>query len=126
MAEEGVTVTVRLIRSFPHRNIKHIVFKNVSVSQTAADFMTVVNKDIATCSELPPPFKKYQYDTMKILHKAHGFKTNDPVINTDHEENILDPGRTLSEQGVANETEISYFKREDYEHYKANPVTQWL
>lgn len=38
----GATVTVRLIRSFEYRNIKYVVFKDVSLEQTAKDFMDFV------------------------------------------------------------------------------------
>ena len=36
------TVTVRLIRSFEYRNIKHVVFKDVSLNQTVDQFMKTV------------------------------------------------------------------------------------
>ena len=36
------TVTMRLIRSFEYRNIKYVVFKDVSLEQTAKDFMDFV------------------------------------------------------------------------------------
>ena len=38
----GATVTVRLIRSFEYRSIKYVVFKDVSLEQTAKDFMDFV------------------------------------------------------------------------------------
>lgn len=38
----GATVTVRLIRSFEYRSIKYVVFKDVSLEQTAEDFMDFV------------------------------------------------------------------------------------
>ena len=38
----GATVTMRLIRSFEYRNIKYVVFKDVSLEQTAKDFMDFV------------------------------------------------------------------------------------
>ncbi|XP_050929727.1 UPF0538 protein C2orf76 homolog [Lates calcarifer] len=65
MAGEAV-VTVRLVRSFEHRNFKPVVFHGVSLDQTVQDFIKLVRDDIATRPGLPPPFRKYAYDTMKI------------------------------------------------------------
>ncbi|XP_049904325.1 UPF0538 protein C2orf76 homolog isoform X5 [Epinephelus moara] len=73
MAAEAV-VTVRLVRSFEHRNFKPVVFHRVRLDQTVQDFIQLVRDDIATRQGLPPPFKKYAYDTMKIIHQAHGAK----------------------------------------------------
>ncbi|VDI59933.1 Hypothetical predicted protein [Mytilus galloprovincialis] len=74
---------------------------------------------------IPPPFKKYSYDTLKISHKAHGAKSNDPVIDIANDQLILEDGVTLVEAGVGNETEISYFKMEDYRKYQADPHLVW-
>lgn len=38
----GATITVRLIRSFEYRNIKYVVFKDVSLEQTVKHFMDTV------------------------------------------------------------------------------------
>jgi len=85
--------------------------------------------NVSTNSNLPPPFRKYSYDTLKIEHHAHGAKTSDPVINTENDQMlILKPGLSLHDQGVKNETELSLFKLEDYQEYKNLPVhgqTQW-
>ena len=40
----GVTVTVRLIRSFEHRNIKHVVYHDIELTQTVEQFMERINK----------------------------------------------------------------------------------
>ncbi|KAI3356601.1 hypothetical protein L3Q82_017799 [Scortum barcoo] len=72
--EGGAVVTVRLVRSFEHRNFKPVVFHGVSVDQTVRQFIQFVRDDIATRPGLPPPFKNYAYDTMKIIHQAHGAK----------------------------------------------------
>ena len=73
--------------------------------------------------------RKFGYDSMKIEHQAHGSKTSDPVINTEMDEKLfLIPGNSLASQGVKNETEISLFKRSDYDEYKDGPEhgqTQW-
>ncbi|XP_054878341.1 UPF0538 protein C2orf76 homolog [Poeciliopsis prolifica] len=119
-------VTVRLIRSFEHRNFKPVVFQQVSLNQTAQDFMRRVRNDIATREGLPPPFRKYGYDTMKIIHQAHGSKTSELVLSLDDDEKlILQDDQTLKAAGVANETEVGFFRKEDYVFHKANPKSKW-
>ena len=45
MAEgDEVILTLRLIRSFQHRNIKHLVFKNVKLLSTTEEFLDTVAK----------------------------------------------------------------------------------
>ncbi|XP_035688058.1 UPF0538 protein C2orf76 homolog [Branchiostoma floridae] len=123
---DGLTVTVRLIRSFEHKNLKNVVFHQVDPDTTVETFMDTVRKDIQTRPGLPPPFRKHAYDTMKLEFKAHGNKTNNPLMNTeDNDKLMLKPGATLGESGVENETEISFFKREEYEAFVQNPVTRW-
>jgi len=130
MTDEGqITIPIRVIRSFPHRNIRNIVLKNISTSETTETFLQLILKEVSTSTSLPPPFRKYSYDTLKIEHHAHGAKTSDPVINTEYDEKlILKPGFTLDSQGIKHETELSLFKLCDYLDYKQMPVhgqTQW-
>ncbi|XP_002741430.1 UPF0538 protein C2orf76 homolog [Saccoglossus kowalevskii] len=122
----GLTLTVRLIRSFQHRNIKPIVLQNVSGTLTAREFMRLIDKEIEVKPGIPPPVRKYKYDTLKILHTAHGFKSNNSVINfEDDEKLILKEDVIIANSGVGHETELSYFKLEDYQAYKSDPVTTW-
>ncbi|XP_040056864.2 UPF0538 protein C2orf76 homolog isoform X1 [Gasterosteus aculeatus] len=119
-------LTVRLVRSFEHRNFRPLVFHGVSLDGTVQDFVQLVRDDIATRPGLPPPFKTFAYDTMKIIHQAHGAKTNELVMSLDDDENlILQDNQTLRAAGVANETEVAFFRKEDYSLYKANPRTAW-
>ncbi|XP_028291373.1 UPF0538 protein C2orf76 homolog [Gouania willdenowi] len=125
MSEEAV-VTVRLVRSFEHRNFRSVVFHGVCLEQKVEDFIRLVRDDVATRAGLPPPFKNYAYDTMKIIHQAHGAKTNELVMSLDDDETlILGSDLTLKAAGVANETEVAFFKKEDYGLFKANPKTTW-
>uniref|UniRef100_A0A1A8D532 Chromosome 2 open reading frame 76 n=1 Tax=Nothobranchius kadleci TaxID=1051664 RepID=A0A1A8D532_NOTKA len=125
MDSEAV-VTVRLVRSFEHRNFKPVVFHGVNLDQTVQDFMRVVREDISTRAGLPPPFRTFPYDTMKIIHQAHGAKTNELVMSVDEDDKlILQDRQTLRSAGVANETEVAFFRKEDYGLYKANPRTSW-
>ncbi|XP_015257723.1 PREDICTED: UPF0538 protein C2orf76 homolog [Cyprinodon variegatus] len=124
--EVPAVVTVRLIRSFEQRNFKPVVFQQVSLEQTVQDFMRCVRTDIATRPGLPPPFRNYGYDTMKIIHQAHGAKTNELVMSLDDDEKlILQDDQTLKAAGVANETEVGFFRKDDYVYYKANPQSSW-
>ncbi|XP_070566461.1 UPF0538 protein C2orf76 homolog isoform X2 [Ptychodera flava] len=121
------TLTVRLIRSFEHRNIKPLVFRNVDLELTTKEFIRLINKEIQERPGIPPPFKKYSYDTLKVLHSAHGTKPNDLVINLEDDDILIleEDTRLRDCRGVAHETELSYFKREDYDKYKANPTLKW-
>ncbi|XP_029936555.1 UPF0538 protein C2orf76 homolog [Myripristis murdjan] len=122
----GAVVTVRLVRSFEHSNFKPVVFRAVDLDQTVQEFIQHVKHDIATRAGLPPPFRKYAYDTMKIIHQAHGAKTNDLVMSlNDDDKLILQDSQTLRAAGVANETELALFRKEDYGLFKANPQTVW-
>lgn len=38
------TVTIRLIRSFEHRNLKHVVYHDVDLTQSVEDFKDFVRK----------------------------------------------------------------------------------
>ena len=116
-------LTVRLIRSFEHGNVRPIVIKDVQLEMTVADFQQMIMEHVNKQTNLPPPVVNYAYDTMKIQHKAHGAKTNDPIINTENDEQlILKRDRSLKESGIENETEVSFFKMEDYKKYKAQLV----
>ncbi|XP_044130395.1 UPF0538 protein C2orf76 homolog isoform X2 [Bufo gargarizans] len=126
MMSGGVTVTVRLVRSFQHRNFRPVVYQDVSVDRTVQDFVDFVRGDVAQRDTLPPPFKRHSYDTMKIIHQAHGSKSNDLVVSLEDDEKlILRSGQTLREAGVAHETELAFFCYADYSQYKSNPVSAW-
>ncbi|CAI9573186.1 unnamed protein product, partial [Staurois parvus] len=82
--------------------------------------------DVAERVGLPPPFKKYAYDTMKIIHQAHGAKTNELVVSLEDDDDlILRSGQTLREAGVVHETELALFCDADYRQYKKDPVSAW-
>uniref|UniRef100_A0A8D0HIP0 Chromosome 2 open reading frame 76 n=1 Tax=Sphenodon punctatus TaxID=8508 RepID=A0A8D0HIP0_SPHPU len=124
MSSEEATITVRLVRSFEYRNFKPVVYHGVNVDQTVKEFIAFVLNDVSSRTGLPPPFKKYKYDTMKIIHQAHGSKTNELVVSLEDDDTlILKEGSTLKAAGVANETELAFFCEEDYRNYQANPVS---
>ncbi|XP_027624497.1 UPF0538 protein C2orf76 homolog isoform X3 [Tupaia chinensis] len=74
MAAEGVTITVRLIRSFEHRNFKPVVYHGVNLDQTVKEFLVFLKQDVPLRTSLPPPFRNYKYDKLKIIHHAHKSK----------------------------------------------------
>ena len=122
----GVVVTIRLIRNFEYRSIRTIPIKDVDTSQTVSEFMNRLRDQMKNIKGIPPPFKTHPYDTLKISHQAGGFKANDIVINTDNDQDLILVGeKMLAECGVISETELSFFKREEYEAYKKNPVKKW-
>uniref|UniRef100_A0A3B4WHS5 Chromosome 2 open reading frame 76 n=1 Tax=Seriola lalandi dorsalis TaxID=1841481 RepID=A0A3B4WHS5_SERLL len=122
MAGEAV-VTVRLVRSFEHRNFKPVVFHGISLDQTVQDFIQFVRDDITTRPGLPPPFRKYAYGMSDMIHIS---ETNELVMSLDDDEKlILQDGQTLRTAGVASETEVAFFRKEDYGLYKANPKSAW-
>lgn len=124
--EKRVTLVLRLIRSFEHRTIRNVVYHDILVRVTVFDLIRFVKEDIKTRTNLPPPFRNFPFDTLKIQHKAFGAKTSDPVINTmNDEELILSPNKTLEECGIENETEISFFVMQDYKKYQENPKIDW-
>ncbi|KAE8581755.1 hypothetical protein XENTR_v10024930 [Xenopus tropicalis] len=109
MMPGGATVTVRLVRSFEHRNFRPVVYHGVNLDQTVREFIVQINED-----------------TLKIIHQPHGAKTNELVVGLEDDERlILAPGGTLREAGVAHETELAFFCHKDYQTYKANPVSKW-
>ena len=70
-----VTLTIRLIRSFEHRNIKFLVLKNVDLSWSTEQLIEKTFDEIRQSSALPKPFKTFQYDTMMVREDAK-FKLN--------------------------------------------------
>ncbi|XP_041057723.1 UPF0538 protein C2orf76 homolog isoform X3 [Carcharodon carcharias] len=106
MSSEKVTVTVRLVRSFEHRNFKPVVYHDVNVNQSVKEFLNFLQNDILSKPGLPPPFKKHTYDALKIIHQAHGAKTNDLVVSLDNDDQLmLKEANTLKEAGVGRKLE---------------------
>ncbi|XP_053765559.1 UPF0538 protein C2orf76 homolog isoform X1 [Panthera pardus] len=126
MASREVTITVRLIRSFEHRNFKPIVYRGVNLDQTTKEFIVFLKQDIPLRTSLPPPFRNYKYDKLKIVHQAHKSKTNELVLSLEDDDRLmLKEDSTLRASGIAHETEIAFFCEEDYKNYKANPISSW-
>jgi len=87
--------------------------------------MSAIKENITTSKSLPPPFRKFDFDTLKIEHQAHGAKSNDPVMNCENDDQlILKPGQKLNESNVRHETEIAFFKLSDYQAYLKQKNTE--
>ncbi|GFZ44676.1 UPF0538 protein [Saitozyma sp. JCM 24511] len=122
----AATLTVRIIKSFEFRTQKSLVLKEVDLEKiTVGELMERCRKEMKTA----PGWKAYRTlepDTLKLYTVAHGHKTTNLIINLDHDEWILsDLDKTLAEIGAENETELSFFDRQAYEAFKANPEVKW-
>lgn len=118
-----MTIPVRLIRSFEHRNIRHLVMKDISPNKLTVDIKKAILATLRENTSLPPPVRNYGYDTLKIEHQPHKSKSSDPVINTEDDDTlILKDENTLLESQVVNETELSFFKMDDYIQYKKSKL----
>ncbi|CAF4027269.1 unnamed protein product, partial [Rotaria sp. Silwood2] len=73
--ENSMILSIRLIRSFEHRNIRHIILHSIDSSGQMTG--NEVKKRILTMlpnEKLPPPFKTFAFDTLKIEHYPHQAK----------------------------------------------------
>ncbi|CCE64955.1 hypothetical protein TPHA_0J01330 [Tetrapisispora phaffii CBS 4417] len=125
----NATITVRVIKSFPFRNVKNLILSNYDLkTKTPKDLFDEVTKRIQSEASFRP-FRTITYDTFKVYTHAHGSKTVNLVINFDHDDDwtldIENPNKKLFEYGIENETEISFYKLSDYVAYKANPIEKW-
>lgn len=128
----NATITIRVIKSFPYRNVKNIILHNYDLkNKSGKDLLDDSLKYIATNGSFRP-FRNVKYDTLKVYTHAHGSKTVNLVINFDHDDDkkwvldLNDASKKLCEYDIQNETEISLYKLDDYVEYKANPVEKWI
>nr|XP_025713137.1 UPF0538 protein C2orf76 homolog isoform X1 [Callorhinus ursinus] len=106
MASKEVTITVRLVRSFEHRNFKPIVYHGVNLDQTTKEFIVFLKQDIPLRTNLPPPFRNYKYDKLKIVHQAHKAKTNELVLSLEDDDTLmLEEDSTLRAGGIERHSE---------------------
>lgn len=129
-------ITVRIIKSFPYRNVKNYVLKSINLKDTTPQKLL---EDMRTTINTTGKFRPYRgvaYNALKIYSQAHGTKSMNLVINLDHDDDWLLVNESVSHEvngstaslhdlGVLNETEISMFVWEDYVAYKENPENKW-
>lgn len=117
-----------MVKSFPYRNVRNHVFQHINLQQTSAkQLYDQIIDTIKTTGSLRP-FRNVDFDTIKIYTHAHGTKTQNLVINMDHDDDwVLDLGsdKPLASYGIENETELSIYNEQEYLDYKANPVDKW-
>ncbi|KAK0531421.1 hypothetical protein OC835_003673 [Tilletia horrida] len=123
-----IVITVRIIKSFHFRSLKHLVLPNIDATTTT---VAALKQRCRTEVSTQPAFKPFRtfapkLDTLKLYTRAHGAKTTNLIINLDHPEWIYDDDdKTLAELGVENETELSLFHRTDYDAFIADPQVRW-
>lgn len=128
-------LTIRIIKSFPYRNVKNHILKSVNLKETTpSQLFEQVTELIKTTGGLRP-YRNVEYNTLKIYTKAHGTKSMNLVINMEHDEDwVLHSSdsdknvrieKSLWDLDVQNETELSIFNWADYIAFKANPEEKW-
>ncbi|TKY89681.1 hypothetical protein EX895_001466 [Sporisorium graminicola] len=139
-------ITIRIIKSFEFRSMKAYVLKSIDLTTTTiAQLEQLCRNEVKTNSSFRA-FRSYadQLDTLKLYTRAHGAKTTNLIINLDNPEWVLENANlaalakdgtakeartkentTLAEIGIENETELSFFNKEAYLAFLANPNTKW-
>ena len=125
-------ITVRIIKSFPYRNVKNYIIKDIDLkSTTPKQLLEKLHEIINTTGSLRP-YRNVEYNSIKIYTKAHGSKSMNLVINFDNDEDwvLVNPSNNGDKQSlwdldIRNETELSLFNWDDYVAYKENPVEKW-
>lgn len=121
-------ITVRIIKSFPYRNVKNYVVNNIDLkSTTPSDLLEQIVKIINTTGGLRP-YRSVTYDSLKIYSTPHGTKSMNLIINLGEPEKVLTREKkdtSLWDLGITNESEISCFNWKDYEEFEKNPEEKW-
>ncbi|KAI3610481.1 cytoplasmic protein [Moniliophthora roreri] len=135
-------ITVRIIKSFTYRTEKSLVLHDLNLLTTTVGQLKDIARQAIQTQSGWKPYRNVQLgqcsprcrlacthrlaDTLKVYSQAHGAKTTNLIINLDHDEWILDDdNKSLDECGFENETEVSFFNRELYKQFRANPETSW-
>ncbi|KAI0003323.1 hypothetical protein BJV74DRAFT_876245 [Russula compacta] len=119
-------ITVRVIKSLEFRTERSLVLRDINLETTTVGDLKEITRNVIQTQPGWKPYRFAHMDTLKLYTQAHGTKTTNLIINLDHDEWILsDEGKQLSECGLVNETEVSFFNREMYENFKLNPQTRW-
>ncbi|CCH43015.1 hypothetical protein BN7_2562 [Wickerhamomyces ciferrii] len=96
-------ITVRIIKSFPYRNVKNYILKDYDISsKKPRDLLDDIVNKIKTEGGLRP-YRTVNYDSLKIYTHAHGSKTMNLVINFEHDEDWfldLNSENSLHQLGV--------------------------
>ncbi|KAF5370668.1 hypothetical protein D9758_001812 [Tetrapyrgos nigripes] len=126
LPKTSATITIRIIKSFQYRTERSLVLHNLNLETTTVGQLKDIARQAVQTQPGWKPYRNVTLDTLKLYSKAHGAKTTNLIINLDHDEWILnDDSKALVEVGFENETEVSFFNRELYEAFLANPETTW-
>ncbi|KAG0636705.1 hypothetical protein HOY80DRAFT_890840 [Tuber brumale] len=129
----SATLTIRVIKNFPYRTAKNLVLHNLDLTTLTSGALKERVRSEILSSTSGGGWKAYKgvvgtLDTLKLYTKAHGTKTNNLIINMEDEGDELilgDDERALEGYGCEHETEISFFRLEDYLEFKGNPEEKW-
>ncbi|KAF5400531.1 hypothetical protein PHET_06155 [Paragonimus heterotremus] len=138
MDENLINIPVTLIRSFKYRTTYYFVLHNISPTLTVAELFDAIHQSkfihlesssfsllaIHKSAAIPPPFRNYAFDALKLRHQAHGSKSGDLLINMSSEP-IQPSGELLTSIGIQNESEIAVFNLSDYQAQRDNPEFLW-
>ncbi|EGW33329.1 uncharacterized protein SPAPADRAFT_60664 [Spathaspora passalidarum NRRL Y-27907] len=125
-------ITIRIIKSFPYRNVKNYIIKDIDLKSTTPKQLLENIKNVINTTGALRPYRNIEYDSLKIYTKAHGTKSMHLVINFENDEEwvlvnneVKGDSTSLWDLGIQNETEVSLFNWNDYVAYKANPEEKW-
>lgn len=113
-------LTLRLVKSFAHRNVALIVLLDVNLATTGlADLLARARARVAvddSGSLLPYAAAAAKADTGRVhVAGAHGAK--DGGLAVAGGDGFIPPGVPLADLGVAHEGEVTLFNRLDYEEF---------
>ena len=64
-------LTIRIVKSFPYRNIKNYIMNSVDLKHTTAKKLLDDIRAIINTTGGLRPYRNVEYDTVKIYTKAH-------------------------------------------------------
>jgi len=120
------TITVRVIKSFEYRTERSLVLRKLNLEATTVGGLKEIVRQAVQTGPAWRPYRNAVLDTLKLYTKAHGAKTTNLIINLDHDDWILeDDDKTLTDIGLENESEVSFFSRKAYDSFKLSPEVRW-
>ncbi|KAH8829707.1 hypothetical protein DL96DRAFT_1076472 [Flagelloscypha sp. PMI_526] len=123
---QDATLTVRIIKSFEYRTEKSLVLQHIDLTSTSVAHLKELAREAIVTQSGWKPYRNIVLDTLKLYTQAHGAKTTNLIINLENDDWILDDDtKLLVDLGFKNETEVSFFNKELYEAFKADPTTKW-
>ncbi|KER20297.1 hypothetical protein X801_02862, partial [Opisthorchis viverrini] len=119
-----INIPVTLIRSFEFRTTCYLILPHISPNATISELFDQIERAIHGSSAVPPAFKNFTFDALKIRHQAHKAKSGDLLIDLKTEP-VQRSNQTLSSLGIVNESEIAVFNLADYIAQRENPKFLW-